>query len=124
MSTYRVAILVLILVLAGCSGTGGLPTGTTTAVDTALPSATPTSTDVSERPSGTLDVHFINVGQSVSTLIVAPSGETMLIDTGDFNDDGEYVLQYLQRHDITRIARHRCEPIHSRNASKSAEPPS
>jgi len=27
----------------------------------------------------------------------------MLIDTGHFNDDGEHVLSYLQRHDIDRI---------------------
>ncbi|ELZ32857.1 beta-lactamase [Halorubrum tebenquichense DSM 14210] len=27
----------------------------------------------------------------------------MLIDTGHYNDDGEYVIEYLQRHDITRI---------------------
>jgi competence protein ComEC len=27
----------------------------------------------------------------------------MLIDTGHYNDDGEYVLQYLQRHNIDRI---------------------
>ncbi|QGX94841.1 MBL fold metallo-hydrolase [Haloplanus rallus] len=107
MSTYRAVILVLILALAGCSGTGGgaggLPTDTATETDTPPQAATTTPTDVSGVPSGTLEVHFINVDQSVSTLIVAPSGETMLIDTGDFNDDGEYVLQYLQRQNITRI---------------------
>jgi len=27
----------------------------------------------------------------------------MLVDTGHYNDDGEYVLDYLQRHGITRI---------------------
>jgi competence protein ComEC len=48
-------------------------------------------------------MHFINVGQSVSTLIVSPSGETMLVDTGHYRDDGEYVLQYLQAHGIDRI---------------------
>ena len=42
--------------------------------------------------NGTVEVHFINVGQSVSTLVVGPTGETMLVDTGHFNDDGEYVL--------------------------------
>jgi competence protein ComEC len=52
---------------------------------------------------GSMEVHFINVGQSVATLIVGPTGETMLIDSGHFNDDGEYVLQYLQRHDVERI---------------------
>jgi competence protein ComEC len=62
--------------------------------------ATATTTATAE---GTLEVHFINVGQSVSTLVVGPTGETMLIDTGHYNDDGEYVLSYLQAHDIDRI---------------------
>lgn len=34
------------------------------------------------------EVHFINVGQSVSTLIVPPEGETMLIKTGDRESRG------------------------------------
>jgi competence protein ComEC len=63
---------------------------------------TPGPTTVSDA-DGTLEVHFINVGQSVSTLIIGPTGETMLIDTGDFTDDGELVLQYLRGHDIDRI---------------------
>nr|WP_328765756.1 lamin tail domain-containing protein [Halomicroarcula rubra] len=50
-----------------------------------------------------MEVHFINVGQSVSTLVVGPTGETMLVDTGHYRDDGESVLQYLQAHDIDRI---------------------
>jgi competence protein ComEC len=54
-------------------------------------------------PNGTLSVHFINVGQSSSTLIVGPTNETMLIDTGDWSDDGEYVLSYLKANDIERI---------------------
>jgi competence protein ComEC len=53
--------------------------------------------------NGTLVVHNINVGQSVATLVIGPTGETMLIDTGHFNDDGEHVLSYLEKHDIERI---------------------
>jgi competence protein ComEC len=48
-------------------------------------------------------MHYINVGQSVSTLVVGPNNETMLIDTGHYHDDGEYILEYLQAHDIDRI---------------------
>jgi competence protein ComEC len=48
-------------------------------------------------------MHFINVGQSVSTLVVSPSGETMLVDTGHYQDDGEYVLHCLQAHGIDRV---------------------
>jgi competence protein ComEC len=104
-STPTLAV-VLIVVLAGC-GSGGVggpttddPTTTsvpTTTATTSAPTSTPADTN------GTLGVHFINVGQSVSTLLVSPTGETMLIDTGHFQDDGEYVLQYLQRHNIDRL---------------------
>jgi competence protein ComEC len=83
--------------LTGCSG------GPSISVDD--PTATPTPESEGGAPStgGTLEVHNINVGQSSSTLFIGPTGETMLVDTGDFNDDGEYVLEYLQRHDIDRI---------------------
>lgn len=53
--------------------------------------------------TGTIAVHNINVGQSAATLVVGPIGETMLIDTGHFNADGEQVLSYLQQEDIERI---------------------
>lgn len=100
-----VASLVLI---AGCGGVADLngdPIQTT-----APGSIAPQSTDTPDRNSSSvsdvnssLEVHFINVGQSVSTLIVGPTNETMLIDTGDFSNDGEYVLAYLRRHNIDRL---------------------
>jgi len=91
----RVVLLVFccsLLFLAGC---GGIAQTDGAAVDTP-------STAISEWNS-TLEVHYINVGQSVSTLVVSPTGETMVVDTGHYNDDGEYVLQYLQSHNIPRI---------------------
>ena len=98
----RTVALVVIVVLAGCAGAP-----VADSPGDATPTQTPTTSSPSETPqqsvNGTLEVHFINVGQSVSTLVVSPEGETMLIDSGHYNDDGEYVLQYLQRHDITRI---------------------
>jgi len=97
----RVALVALLVVLAGCGGAGpvdGGPGDDGTADATATPTETPAT-----HPDGTLDVHFINVGQSVSTLVVGPTGETMLIDTGHYNDDGAYVLAYLERHDVDRI---------------------
>ncbi|WP_199241326.1 lamin tail domain-containing protein [Halorubrum sp. ASP121] len=91
----EVLLVVGIVVLAGCAGAApgdqspiGPDTGDETAAETA---------------NGTVEVHYINVGQSVSTLIRGPRGETMLVDTGHYNDDGEYVLEYLRRHDVTRI---------------------
>jgi len=88
-----ILLLVGMVVIAGCSS--GPATGPDES--TPEPEGEVPSTD------STLEVHNINVGQSSSTLFVGPTGETMLIDTGDFNDDGEYVLEYLRRHDIDRI---------------------
>ncbi|WP_081605185.1 lamin tail domain-containing protein [Haloferax gibbonsii] len=104
----RTIAVVLLVFIAGCTGAGGpAPDTGTTASPTATPTTTPTATTQSSQTvtsvNGTLEVHFINVGQSVSTLLVAPNGETMLIDTGDFRDDGEHVLSYLQAHEIDRI---------------------
>ncbi|MFO8115500.1 MAG: lamin tail domain-containing protein [Halorubrum sp.] len=87
----RILLAVGIILLAGCAG--AVPGDqTSTEPDTGGDTA-----------NGTVEVHYINVGQSVSTLVVGPEGETMLVDTGHYNDDGEYVLRYLQRHDISRI---------------------
>ncbi|MFC7326087.1 lamin tail domain-containing protein [Halorubrum rutilum] len=83
------------VLLAGCAG--GI-SGDPAPVDPEPANgASPVTTN------GSVEVHYINVGQSVSTLITSPNGETMLVDTGHYNDDGEYVLAYLQRHDISRI---------------------
>jgi len=86
--------------LAGCVG-GGPGDGPTSTTDGRLTDA---DADGDAPPAGgEMEVHFISVGQSASTLIVSPEGETTLVDTGDFTDDGEYVLQYLRRHDVQRI---------------------
>ncbi|MFB6117969.1 lamin tail domain-containing protein [Halosegnis sp.] len=97
-SRFAVGCCLVLVILAGCAG------GTTGGSTNDTPAATAsTATDTAVSAEGTLETHFINVGQSVSTLIIGPTGETMLIDTGHFTDDGKYVLQYLQRHNIDRI---------------------
>jgi len=91
----RLLIVVGLVVLVGCAGgiSGDQPTPEPDGAD-----------NTSQTPAnGTLEVHYINVGQSVSTLIIGPDGDTILVDTGHYNDDGEYVIEYLQRHDIDRI---------------------
>ena len=93
----RLAVLVLagLVVLAGCA-----------AEDPGSddPLAGETSTPVPDAPAeGELEIHAINVGQADATLLVAPSGETILIDTGDWRDDGGTVIDYLEAHDIDRI---------------------
>ncbi|GGL41457.1 competence protein [Halarchaeum grantii] len=91
-----VLAVVALVLLAGCAG-GGLQENSLTATQQS------TTGVQTQTVNGSVDVHFINVGQSVSTLIVGPSGETMLVDTGHYRDDGEYVLEYLKAHNITRI---------------------
>ena len=49
-----------------------------------------------------LQVHFIDVDQGDSTLIISPNGRTMLIDAGD-NSKGSEVISYLKRKGISKI---------------------
>ncbi len=107
--SLRLGLVVLFVVTAGCTGAidgasspaaVDSPTATPASA-TAGSSATPTAS--AGTGNGTLEVHFVNVGQSVSTLVVSPAGETMLVDSGDFRDDGEYVLGYLRDRGIDRI---------------------
>ena len=100
----------LLVVLAGCSGTvGEAPESPTisgserTATEGPTPDAGTARGPVPIGEGGTFSVHFINVGQSSATLVVGPSGETMLVDTGDFSDRGEHVIAYLERRGIERI---------------------
>ena len=89
--------LCILLVLAGCIGTAGVGDQ---AVET---TATPTSTSQKIPTDGTLSVQFLNVGQGNSVLVVGPTGETMLVDTGHWEDDGEYVIAHLERLGIDRV---------------------
>ena len=102
-----VAILAvtMFVLLAGCSATvSNTPTVTDeVGGQTTSPPSSPTDSPSEPGANGTLKVHFINVGQGGSTLVVGPSNETMLIDTGDWTDDGEDVLSYLQELGIERI---------------------
>jgi len=94
--------VVCLLFVAGCAGaSGGVPD--VEAGDGGGPTGTVTGTPADAGPNGTLEVHFINVGQADATLVIAPSGETMLIDSGDWTDDGETVIAYLEAQGVDRI---------------------
>lgn len=56
-----------------------------------------------ESVSGTLQIHHIDVGQADATFVRTPINETILIDSGDWRDDGEQVIAYLEQHGVTRI---------------------
>jgi competence protein ComEC len=98
--------LVVLVALAGCSGTPGAETTTSPGTTDATPTTqTPTLGNDSTvgGPNGSLTVHFINTGKGTSTLVVGPTNETMLVDNADWQDDGEHVLDYLQARDIDRL---------------------
>ena len=54
-----------------------------------------------ENIQGEMEVHFIDVGQGDTTLIVC-DGESMLIDAGD-NDKGTLVQNYLEKRNIEKL---------------------
>ncbi|MEF8785982.1 MAG: ComEC/Rec2 family competence protein [Haloarculaceae archaeon] len=107
------AVLVLVLVglvaLAGCAGDpvdagDGIETTESDETETVDDSPTPaTTTGTGNQPSGTLEIHHIDVGQADATLVVTPAGETILIDTGDWRQDGQGVIEYLEAHGVDRV---------------------
>ncbi|MFP8958914.1 MBL fold metallo-hydrolase [Natrialbaceae archaeon A-CW3] len=52
---------------------------------------------------GELEIHHIDVGQADATLLIEPSGETMLIDSGDWRQGGSDVIEYLEAQDVDQI---------------------
>ncbi len=54
------------------------------------------------KPSGSLEVHFIDVGQADSILVRTPDKKTMLIDAGN-NADGNTVVSYIKKLGIDKV---------------------
>ena len=117
-----VVAVALTVVLAGCAGVG--VDGSGADIDETLDEQQETpeedtgddgTTDESENSAetgdgedqaavdGELEIHHIDVGQADSTLLITPDGETILIDTGDWRQSGQGVIEYLDEHDIDRI---------------------
>ncbi|MCU4926886.1 MBL fold metallo-hydrolase [Halobacteria archaeon AArc-dxtr1] len=82
-----VGCVVFLVALAGCLGTGGVPEDDSDATV----------------PDGELEIHHVDVGQADSTLLVTPDGETILVDTGDWRQDGADVIDALESAGIDRI---------------------
>lgn len=51
---------------------------------------------------GKLQVHYIDVGQGASQLLIGPTGKVMLIDAGD-NDKEQLVVEYLKSLRISKV---------------------
>ena len=49
-----------------------------------------------------LQVHFIDVGNADSSLILFPNNQTMLIDAGE-KDESNVVINYLKKHNVNKI---------------------
>ncbi|QLD90949.1 MBL fold metallo-hydrolase [Natronomonas salina] len=105
-----VLALCTLLATAGCTDAGiGLePTDSTEGTETPLQTPDSTSSPDGDGDDGTgaegeLSVHYINVGQADATLLISPEGETMLIDSGDWRNDGETVIDYLEARGVDRI---------------------
>ncbi len=99
-----VAAVAALLVLAGCvGGAADYRADPAAGQGSASANATASAATAVDSANGSLEVHHIDVGQGDSTLVVGPDDETMLIDSGDFTDDGERVLEYLDARGIDRI---------------------
>lgn len=88
-------ILVLVILIVLVAGVG-LWTYTDGDQNESISNDTELSGDV-------LQIHHIDVGQADSTLMILPNNETILIDTGHWEDDGQKVIEYLESEDINRI---------------------
>lgn len=89
----RLALVLALVLLAGCLGAVDINDDDSAVVDDAVPAAA----------DGDLVVHAIDLGQADATLLETPEDETILVDSGDWRDDGEDVLAYLDAQNIDHI---------------------
>jgi len=104
-----VLFVVLTVLLTGCVGIGG-PVGDEGETQADEDGTTGQPEETAENESafdkaldGELEIHHIDVGQADATLLISPDGETVLIDTGDWRQSGQDVLEYLDAHQIDRV---------------------
>lgn len=67
-----------------------------------FPACQATTTNGIATSAGKLSVHFIDVGQGASQLIIGPTGKTILIDGGNNSEEAKMVA-YLQRQQVNKI---------------------
>lgn len=100
-----VSILVILAIIGGVAGNGGnfseqsadqAPQDQIEAVEPSQDEpAEPPQQEEAQEPTGTLAVHFIDVGQGDSEFLELPTGETMLIDAGE-ESEAQAVVSYVE----------------------------
>ncbi len=114
--TLLIIATVLLVALAGCTGgLGGTDTVDTDQDNETTDDAQSTDEDQDEEgiepdnatpppdPTGELEIHHIDVGQADATLLLTPDGESILVDTGDWRQDGADVIAYLEELGVDRV---------------------
>ena len=61
------------------------------------------SLEATESADGEFEVHILDVGQADAAVIFSPEGETMVIDSGGWQHEGEAVIDFLEAHDVDRV---------------------
>ena len=102
-----VLLVCITLMAAGCGNTSTTSPESTvsqTANGSSTATSSPTqSTPTSTQVNGTMQVHYIDVGQADSILIKASDGTAVLIDGGN-NPDGPNVVNYLKSQQVKELA--------------------
>ena len=91
-------ILIVAVISSVCVGASGLPVQNDNLNETAMTDAQNTEEDVLNK----IELHFLDVGQGDSTLVILPDGKTMLIDAGT-SEYGDTVVNYIKDLDISKI---------------------
>lgn len=94
--TIVILICIFVLIATGCSGTS-----LASQQDAGVSINQQKPVDQQSTTSGTLIVHYIDVGQADSILVQLPN-ENILIDAGN-NDDGNLVVNYLKQQGVKRL---------------------
>ncbi|ATF16583.1 competence protein ComE [Brevibacillus brevis X23] len=119
-------VLLCVLIITGCANSNTsnevAPAASTSNVETTTSNttdSTPTNTRSPDQKlnqvqsnnstvttvptvNGKLTVHYIDVGQGGSQLIISPTGKTILIDAGN-NDKEQVVTDYLKKENVKKV---------------------